>query len=334
MNDTLLLGFNVQFGLRTEISPSDVFAHFRVGKEHAHELDLQAFENAQFLREFEELYRYYKATTFSRFYQAGPLLYMVFQIGKTPDDIKAFKWSIEGDNVRYVDNRSVTDVRYPAQTSFHWKRVTRDQHRTGLHPHISIEEIIFVECVGGDLTIKIEDNTSSGTGIYAEPVDNADQTLDDAEIWYAVLGNLVLLKIKPYQEQSYRHFVYSTKQRRVLRLDAIADSCILLPDDHGIIFPKGFVLQTGAHKSFDHGFEKLRFDRTIAAPNGEDYLFLFVDPSSGTYVHLRYNLIRQEVDTPLICHGQAFFEDGRMITIRSSDQPRNIMRCRSGKRLL
>ncbi len=108
VNDTLLLGFNVQFGLRTEISPSDVFAHFRVGKEHAHELDLQTFENAQFLREFEELYRYYKATTFSRFYQAGPLLYMVFQIGKTPDDIKAFKWSIEGDNVRYVDNRSVT----------------------------------------------------------------------------------------------------------------------------------------------------------------------------------------------------------------------------------
>ncbi len=139
--------------------------------------------------------------------------------------------------------------------------------------------------------------------------------------------NLVLLKIKPYQEQSYRHFVYSTKQRRVLRLDAIADSCILLPDDHGIIFPKGFVLQTGAHKSFDHGFEKLRFDRTIAAPNGEDYLFLFVDPSSGTYVHLRYNLIRQEVDTPLICHGQALFEDGRMITIRSSDHPQNIMRC-------
>ncbi len=320
IHDTLLLGVNVQFGLRTDIAPQDIFAHFRVGKEHAHELTLDAISDPNFQRDFEELYRYYKSTTFLRFYRTGTFFYMVFQIGKTVDDFKAFKWSIESDRLIYVDGRSASEVRLPQQVSFQWKRVTRDQHRTGLHPHISINDIIFVECVGGDLTIKIEDNTSSGSGIYAEPVENADQTLDDAEIYYSILGNLVLLKIKPYQEQSFRYFVYSVKQRNVLRIDAIAESCILLPDDHGIIFPKGFVLQTGAHKSFDHGLDKLRFHRMIAAPNGEDYLYLFFDPNSGTYVHLRYNLIRQEVDTPLICHGQAFFDDGRMITIRSSDQ--------------
>ena len=58
----------------------------------------------------------------------------------------------------------------------------------------------FVETVGGDLTIKIEDNTEDGTGVYSEPVRNADQVLDDAEIFYAIVGNLILLKIKPYQE--------------------------------------------------------------------------------------------------------------------------------------
>jgi hypothetical protein len=321
IHDSLLLGFNVQFGLRTEITPPDVFASFNVSDDHAHEMTLAGLSTPQFLRDFEELYRYYKAATFSRFYQNGLLLYMVFQVGKTIDDIKAFKWSLDTQDIKYVDNRSAAEVRYPPQTAFEWRKVTRDQHRAGIHPHISINDIVFVECIGGDLTIKIEDNTASGSGIYAEPVDNPDQTLDDAEISYCEIGNLVLLKIRPYQEQQYRYFVYSVKQRSVIRLDAIASGCVLLPDDHGVIFPRGYVLQTGTHRSFDHGYENLRYDRTIAAPNGEDYLYLFFDPQSGTYVQLRYNLIRQDVDTPLICHGQAFYDDGRMITIRASDQP-------------
>ena len=93
----------------------------------------------------------------------------------------------------------------------------------------------------------------------------------------------------------------------------------MLPDDHGIIFPGGFFLQTGSHKIFDHGFDNLNYDRTVVAPNGEDYLYLFTDPVSGTYLHLRYNLIRQQVDTPFICHGQAFFDDGQMLTFRSQE---------------
>ncbi len=82
---------------------------------------------------------------------------------------------------------------------------------TASHPHISIEDRVFVETVGGDLTIKVENNTDSGEGIYAEPVDNADQTLDDAEIHYAIVGNLVLMKIRPYQEQKYRYLVFNGK---------------------------------------------------------------------------------------------------------------------------
>ena len=39
---------------------------------------------------------------------------------------------------------------------------------------------------GGDLTIKIEDNTATGDGIYSEPVEDRNQKLDDAEIQYAV----------------------------------------------------------------------------------------------------------------------------------------------------
>ncbi len=317
----LLLGYNVHFGLKTEIAPNDVLSIFRYDGEHARHEPLDAIVSKEFARDFQELYKYYRGATFSRFFQNGPLLYMVFQIGKTAASIKAFKWAIVGASLQYVDNRSESEVKLPAQHAFHWKRASRDSHRHGKHPHISIEDRVFVECVGGDLTIKVEDNTEDGLGIYREPVESPDQTLDDAETYYAILGNLILLKIRPYQERDFRYLVFSIKRSTVQRLDSIGASCVLLPDDHGIMFPNGFVLQTGETKLFDHGLSDLSFDRLIKSTNGEDFLFLFFQAESGTLLQLRYNLIRQEVDTPLVCHGQAFFENGQMLTMRASDTP-------------
>ncbi len=321
IGDRTLLGYNVQFGLKTGVHCEDVFSLYRLEGEIAHSLPLDELFTEAFRRDFQELYRYYKQTTFARFFSHGPLVYFVFQVGKSATDVKAFKWAVEGETLRYIDARSDQEVRFPDQYAFRWTRATRDQHRSGPHPHVSIADTVFVECVGGDLTIKVEDNTEDGSGIYAEPVDNPDQTLDDAEIYYCVLGNLILLKMRPYQEKEFRYLVFSTKQQRVHRFDAIAQACVLLPDDQGIIFPGGLVLQTGAHKQFDHGLKNLFFERTVAAPNGEDYLYVFTDPESGTYLQLRYNVIRQEVETPLICHGQAFFEDGLMVAFRGQEQP-------------
>ena len=44
-------------------------------------------------------------------------------------------------------------------------------------------------------------------------------------------------------------------------------------------------------------------------------------PESGTYVQLRYNLIRQTVDTPLVCNGQTLFEGGEMVCFRAQEEP-------------
>ncbi|MCA9148307.1 MAG: DNA repair ATPase, partial [Planctomycetales bacterium] len=184
IGDWLLLGYNVHFGLKTEIATSDVFSVYRLDGDVAHSETLDLLHDAGFQRDFAELYRYYKHATFSRFFQQGPLLYMVFRVGKTSSDVKAFKWLIRDNSLEYIDNRSDHEVRYPPQHAFRWTKTNRDQHRTGKHPHVSIEDIVFVECVGGDLTIKIEDNTDDGQGVYREPVENADQTLDDAEIYY------------------------------------------------------------------------------------------------------------------------------------------------------
>ena len=109
------------------------------------------------------------------------------------------------------------------------KKANRDQFIEGKHPHVSIEDIVFVETIEGDLTIKIENNTDTGKGIYSEPVENPDQRLDDAQIHYAIVGNLVILKMLPYQEEDYRYFVYNSKLQQVVRIDALEESCILLP---------------------------------------------------------------------------------------------------------
>lgn len=90
----------------------------------------------------------------------------------------------------------------------------RDDHILGSHPHISILDKVFVETINGDLTVKVEDNTEDGLGIYREEVEDQHQSLADAEIYYAALGGLVLLKIRPYREQQFRYLVFNTRTQK------------------------------------------------------------------------------------------------------------------------
>lgn len=314
-----IFGYNVHIGLKTETALSDVFAiyEFRDGTFHEQPIDL--LKNEQFEKDFHDVYRYYKNAVFVKFFSNGPHLHMVFRVGKSVNDIKSFKWALQGDALVYVDNRSDHEVRYPPQHEFEWKRTHRDLHQAGLHPHISIEDRVFVETVGGDLTIKIENNTDSGEGIYSEPVEDSDQTLDDAEVFYAVVGNVTLLKIRPYQEKDFRYIVYNEKIQQARRLDAIAHACVLLPDDHGLIFSNGYYLQTGEFKTFESQTAGMLFERRIAAPNGEDFLYVFYHRESGDYILLHYNLIEQKVATPIVCNGFTFFEAGELVCFKAQE---------------
>jgi hypothetical protein len=186
---------------------------------------------------------------------------------------------------------------------------------------VNILNEVFVETVGGDLTIKVEDNTEDGRGIYSEQVEDPRQSLDDAEFHYAKVGGLVLIKALPYQEKEWRHLVYNSRTQSVRRLDAIGQACIQLPEDHGIIFPGGYYLQSGETKTFDNDIEDLRFDRVIRSPNGEDVLYVFYHEHDGRYLLLPYNLIRKEVQTPLEVNGYTLFDDGKMIILRAQPEP-------------
>lgn len=323
VGDRFIFGYNVHIGLRTETHINDVFSVYAYHDHAFHAKDNSLINSDKFLADFSELYKYYKDTQFTKFAELGPYLYMVFQIGKGANDIKSFKWKVLKEGLAYVDNRSDHEVVYPNQHEFTWKRTTRDMYRDGIHPHISIEDLVFVETVKGDLTIKIEDNTQDGKGIYNEPVVQKDQTLDDAEIYYAMVGNLVFLKIKPYKEDAFRYIIYNSKIAEAVRVDEIGNSCVLLPDDHGVIFPKGFYLQTGEYKIFDLDIAPMQFQQMVASANGEDFLYIFSDLLSGTYVLLLYNLISQEVNMPTICHGYSLFPDGELCYFKGEDAPQN-----------
>ena len=78
---------------------------------------------------------------------------------------------------------------------------SREQQEQGKHPHFNLFDTLFVETTGGNLTLKVENNTEDGEGIYSEPVEDAHQSLDDADIQFAKVGELILLKIRPYREE-------------------------------------------------------------------------------------------------------------------------------------
>ena len=317
----LLFGYNVFMGLKRETRVEDVFALYRLHEgEQGYEVtpvDLkESFLGIQsFVQDFQELYAYYKNTKLMQLAVRDGKLLASFQIGERLTDVRVFRWSVspDGQQIRYIDNRGERDIELPAPHDFEWQRAGREQLVQGRYPHLNILDKVFVETLGGDLTIKVENNTNDGLGIYREPVQEKNQSLDDAVFEYAAVGSLILLKILPYREEQWRYLVYNTLSQQVLRMDSIGSACIQLPDDHGIIFPGGYYLQSGEHRSFEQNMQGMRYRRSIRSPNGEDVLYIFYEPESGRMALFKYNLIERALQPPLVGHGYARLEDGRIV---------------------
>jgi len=327
VGDRLLFGYNVFMGLKPETAVGDVFA--------LHDRDLNRLpdgavpgllDDPAFVREFTTLHRYYQGARLLQLRHVDGKLLAVFQIGEQTDDIRVLRWALTlSGEARFLDAQGERDHVFPAPQDFEWTETTRDDHVLGRHPHISIGGAVFVETVGGTLTVKIENNTETGEGIYAEPIDEPLQSLADAEVGHARVGTLILLRIRPYKEETRRHLVFNTATKTVVRLDGIGRSCRRLPEDHGIVFPGGYCLATGAVKTFDGDTDDLEFERAVRSPNGEDVLYAFHARVEGRSLLLPYNLIRKEVAASLSCHGYALFDDGTMVVLRAdSDEPTRV----------
>jgi hypothetical protein len=314
--ELLLFGYNVFIGLKTETQVSDVFSLHRVGD--FAQVPAGAPENflgdEKFLRDFRELYQYYRASRLLQLRRVDSKLLAVFQTSEKVTDIRVFRWNVGVDGtVTYIDNRGERDHVFPPRHDFEWIATSRENFVAGPFPHVSINDEVFVETIGGDLTLKIENNTATGRGIYSEPVEDPDQSLDDGQIHYAVVGSMILLKILPYREKTWRYLVFNRRTKTVRRIDAIGHACVQLPEDHGIIFPGGYYLRTGDAKLFDHDPQDMEFLRAIRSPNGEDVLYVFHRRDEGRTLLFPYNLIRKEVVNPLTCHGYSLFADGKMV---------------------
>ncbi|MDQ3039973.1 MAG: DNA repair ATPase, partial [Pseudomonadota bacterium] len=310
VGDLLLFGYNVFLGLKSTTAISDVFSLYRL-VETADGYDVTPVDPAgtfiddgAFKRDFSELYAYYKEARLLQLVLKDSKLLAAFQIGQKTTDVRVFRWNLASTGeLSYIDMRGERDIVLPPPFDFEWTRATKDMEISGRFPHLNIFDTLFVETTGGDLTIKVENNTESGSGVYSEPVDDRTQSLDDARIEFARVGSLILLKVLPYRESHWRGLVYNTLTNKVTRLDAIVQACIQLPEDHGIIFPGGYYLQNGEHKAFDATVAGMQYKRTIRSPNGEDVLYVYHRARDGAYALYPYNLISKAVATPIHCHG-------------------------------
>ncbi|MBT2546478.1 DNA repair ATPase [Streptomyces sp. ISL-44] len=323
VGDALLFGYNASPGGAHETAVADVFA--------LHDRDLNPLpgntvpgllEDPAFVREFAALHRYYRQARLLRLHHVEGKLLAVFRTGETSEDIRVLRWTLNpaDGTASFLDAQGDRDHVLPPAHDFEWTATTREDHVLGRHPHVSIGGDVFVTTVGGNLTVKTEDDTETARGIWSEPVEDPLQSLADAEIEYARVGPLLLLRVRPYKEETRRHLVFDTAARTVVRLDGIGQAARRLPEEQGIVFPGGYHRATGGPRIFGTDTEGLEFERTVRSPNGEDVLYVFHARAQGRSLLLPYNVIRQEAAAPLSCHGYALFDDGDLHVLRAESR--------------
>ncbi|WP_045494638.1 DNA repair ATPase [Vibrio hyugaensis] len=325
VNQHLLFGYHVQVGMKATPSLDDVFGlyqlHENEGTFRVERLPLESsfLSDSRFTHELSELFTYYRDARLSQISRQESTLYLAFQIGMRPEDRKVFRFQINAHSIEYIDSLGQNALTSVPQHDFDWIPTTRDDHVLGDHPHVSIQDKLFVECVGGDLTIKVEDNTKDGKGIYREEVEDPHQSVADAHIDYAFVGDLIALRVKPNREKHARYFLYNSVTQSVVRADALGASAKTLPEDHGVLYANGYVLSNGGDKQFAFEADQLKFFQQITSPNGEDILYIFFNAVEGYYIAYTYNLIEKKFEAPMESHGYSLYPDGRWLVFQLSE---------------
>lgn len=329
----LLFGFERGPGRRDEPAVDDVLTAYGPELTPA---TAPLLADESFVREFGGLHRYYRDARLLRLRRTNGRLLAVFRTGESAEDIRVLRWALNGDGSpgAFLDALGERDHVFPPSHDFTWTVAGREAHLAGPHPHIAIgarraddgdRAPLYLSTLGGHLTLKTVDDTETPDRIYREPVTEPLQSLADAEVAYAESGPLVLLRVRPYKEETWRHLVFNRLLGTVQRLDGIGPSCHLLPEDQGIIFPGGYYLTAGTAKTFDIA-EPLTdpvFEGAVRSPNGEDVLYVFRSREDGRSLLLPYNVIRQEVATPLQGRGHALLDDGTLVLLRDPVEGRD-----------
>ncbi|MER7580343.1 DNA repair ATPase [Kitasatospora sp. NPDC097691] len=273
-------------------------------------------------QDLADLRRYFRDARLERLRPAEGRLLAVFRTGPAATDVRVLRWRLDdgADDTRpaYLDGRGERDHTPADGQQLAWTALTRDDQLPagpGRPPRADLAGELHLGVDGGRLTL----TTPDGRELHHEPLAEALQTLADAQIAHARLGTLLLVRVRPYQEEGVRHLVVHLPSGKVTRIDALGQACLRLPADQGVAFPGGCHLTDGTVRTFDQPVDGLAYERTVVSPNGEDVLYEFRSPADGRALLQPYNSVRQEAAAPLPCQGYALLADGTLIALRPAE---------------
>ena len=333
VDGTLLFGTNVPPGLATKRQVSDVFTLLRVAEVSPTDMDFAPIapedrkyflSDSSFVRDFEELYTYYNQCRLITLRKTDTLLLMVFSIGERDDDTRVMRWRLDTDDPLYVDAHGERDLVVAPRYDFAWEELDRTQRVEGRWPHWNLHDLLFIGGGKGTLEFRIDDVVEGGRVITTEHLSATDADIGELVIQTARMGELLLIRLKPYGETSERYYIYNRLTQQVHRIDAIGLNCHQLPEHSGVIFPGGFHLQNGETKVFATDAAGYELLASHSSPNGEDILYAFHRESTGEYLLLAYNLVSRTMEVPVGSHGYALFEDGVVVTVRPEKDPQRV----------
>jgi len=329
----LLFGTNIPPGLVAKRRVPDVFTLLSVAHVSPTDKDFAPLDekdpayflsDPSFQRDFDELYTYYAECRLLSLRRSGELLLMVFAIGERTEDIRVLRWRLDAGAPMYIDAYGEHDLVSSPDFDFEWVEVDRTERVEGRWPHWNLHDLVFVGGGRGTLEFRVDDVVEGGRIVHTEHLAVVDGDLGELALQVARLGELLLIRIRPYGESTERFYVFNRLTQQVHRIDAIGLNCHQLPEGSGIIFPGGFHLQNGETKVFSTDAAGYELLATHASPNGEDLLYAFHRPASGEYLLLAYNLVSRMMDVPVASHGYALFADGVIVTVRAEPQAQRV----------
>ncbi|MEU5160086.1 DNA repair ATPase [Streptomyces sp. NPDC020875] len=319
VGDVLLLLRDAPAPLSPTSVPGDVFALFGRDFEPLPEGAVPGLlDDPAFVAEFAALCRFFQGARPARLRLTHDRLLAVFHTGKN-DDVRVLRWQLAP--LRFLDGRGERDLAAaPPPGDVVWTPTSRDDHTTGPEPRIRVTDGVYVSTVGGTLTVHpaaAADGSEASDALFTEPVAEPLQSLADADVSWARVGPLVLLRVRPYNETVVRHLVVHTLTATVTRLEGVGtgEAIRRLPDDQGIVFPGGYCPAGGAVKAFEDPRPDAAFERAVRSPGGESVLYAFRPADGGPSVLLPYDTIRKEVVAPLACGGWALLGDGTIVVL-------------------
>ncbi len=332
VGDQLLLGYNAPVRASGEMRPEDVFGVHGFSFSDAPdgggpEVDIapnpdglvdSILDDDRFRSDFAHLFTYYKQARLQQLYRAGDKLLAVFRTARAATSLVVMRWQITHGRLYYIDDKGDRDHKFLPPTELTWTPAGRDDNLDG--EFFLVADRVLVSPRRGKVRLMLDDGTAGHRPLLEETVDR-EQTLEDCSLSYATLGDLVLLRLRPYTEEHDRYYVVNLLVDSAVRLDALGAAFRELPNRQGLIFPSGVYLRTGEQRLFDFDVEGMELQEIVSSPNGEDVLYVFHETDGGRSILLPYNLVRQDVVNPVWCHGHCLFDDGRMVVFREEAEP-------------